>query len=188
MALKVFVAKRRVVSGEPAGIRAWIFLGDGRKFLSSVLRAGLLRGVERLAGIGGIRSRGDARGISLHGHVKRRSCLHRFAVGIKTPARIAKADEHHRQDGRRENCCVRKNGLGAMLDGIVDFVLLQFLARNMFRHKRSPAWFGNLNRSTRRSEPASELRKSCPHKSKIYPCSMNRKRPQLRGGGSVKFE
>jgi hypothetical protein len=42
---------------------------------------------------------------------------------------------------------MRENGFGAVLDRIMNLVLLQFLTRNMFRHKRSSAWIGTLNPS-----------------------------------------
>jgi hypothetical protein len=34
---------------------------------------------------------------------------------------------------------MREDGFSAVLDGLADFVLLQFLARNVIRHGRSPA-------------------------------------------------
>jgi hypothetical protein len=54
----------------------------------------------------------------------------------------------------------------------VDLVLLQFLARNMFRHESSPAFIGIPNRSTGRAQlacPSLGVSHGLPQ---IYPCSM----------------
>src|SRR5260370_3184733 len=79
------------------------------------------------------------------------------ATDKNPPAAIA---EGHRQsnshDDERE-LSVRDDGFGAMLDGVLDFVLLQFFARNMLGHARSPVWSGISNRSTSlRSQTGSE--------------------------------
>ena len=54
VALEVFVAKRGVIGGEPAGIRVWIFFSNGGKFVNGIFSARGFRGIEGFAGIVGI--------------------------------------------------------------------------------------------------------------------------------------
>src|SRR5579872_7026148 len=152
--LQVLVAKRRIVGGELAGIRAWIFLGNGGKFLNSVLSPRGFCLIEGFAGIVWIGGGADTGGVGFRSHVKRCSRLHGLTIDIKAPAEIADDDHHDSEDSGGENRGMRKNRLRAMLDRVVDLVLLQFLARNMFRHECSPAWVGILNRSTRCGQAA----------------------------------
>src|SRR5277367_3440366 len=188
VAFEVFVAKGGVIGCKPAGIRVWVLLSDSRKFLNSVFGASGFGGIERLTRIVGIGHCTDARRVGPCGDVERGGRLNSLAVDIKAPAKIAHSDDHDGQDGGGENGGVRKNGLSAVLDSIVDLVLLQFLTRNMFRHKRSPAWIGIIYRSTRGGQAASTRCDLCSDGAANYPCNMRGKRPQLRHAAGVKLE
>jgi hypothetical protein len=82
---------------------------------------------------------------------------------------------------------VRKNGFGTVLDGVMDLVLLQFLTRNMFRHKTLLLGLESLIVA---QDAGQSLRASRPMLAGTanYPCNMGRKRGQLRHGASVKLE
>ena len=138
MALEVLETKRGVIAREFSGIGARIFVGNFGEFLQSVLDARGLIGIDGLIGVGGIRSRADAALVSLHADIEGGRGFNRLAIDIKPPAAVA---ERHHQSNKHDDegeLPVRDNRFGAMLDGFLNFVLLQFFARNMIGHKRSP--------------------------------------------------
>src|SRR5437879_2535611 len=85
----------------------------------------------------------------LHRDIKGGRRLRRLQIDVKLPSTVAKGHKQSNQHDDERELPVRDDSFGAVLDGFLDFVLLQFFARNMFGHSRSPDWFGTHNRSIR---------------------------------------
>src|SRR5882762_5600767 len=157
--LEALEAKRLVVTREFSGLRAGILVGHLGELLHGVLRARGLIGIERLVRTCGIRTSGDAALVSLRGGIQFDGRGVGLALDIEMPAGIT---ERSHQKNNHDNECelpVRDNGFGAVLDGFLDFVLLQFFARNMVGHARSPEWSGTCNRNIRCRAPAGSQRR-----------------------------
>ena len=149
MALEVLKTKRRVIAREFTRIRAGIFVCNFDELLHGVLGARGFVVEERLVGIGGVRSRRNAALVSLRRRIEGGRRFHSLPIDIKLPAPVAKRHKHGNQHDDERKLPVRDYGFGAVLDGFLDFVLLQLFARNMFGHTNSPDWFGICNRNTR---------------------------------------
>src|SRR6266403_1242388 len=148
VALEVLETKRGVVAREFSGIRAGILVGNLGELLQSILEARGIIGIDGLIGVGGVRSCTDPALVSLHGGIEGGIAFHGLAIDVKPPAAVGKRGHQSNKDDDERELSVRDNGFSAVLDGFLDFVLLQFFARNMIGHKRSPDWYGICNRNT----------------------------------------
>src|SRR5690349_18957347 len=81
-----------------------------------------------------------------------------------------------------------KDRFRAVFNGIVNLVLLQFFAGNMFRHAQSPDWFGILNRSTVDAEEALQAPACRDTPAGSDRCGKSQRAAQLRTARGVKFK
>src|SRR5579864_3412441 len=119
---------------ELAGGRTRIVTGHILEFLQRVLKFRRRLGKADFARRRVLPCSEDGGFENAHGVAELRRSLHRLTLGIRPPAEHAEADHHGGDSDVDKNGLVRKNGLGAMGQRVLDLVCLQFLARNMLWH------------------------------------------------------